>query len=216
VYRGNDHRPNEDLHRRLHEALGTKPPEYVHHGLILGDDGKKLSKRAAGATVASLRELGFPAAAVRAYLEELGVPRHDVHYDLPRLRRLAVDAIGALGDEELAAAAEAPAEVVPALRGARDLNEAREIARTLLAAPTAAPSDHPETLARFQELRMGAPEALDQATAKEILRELKAIGGDLKSLRRALTGAERGPELWTVLVALPRAEALRRADAAGS
>src|ERR687887_16193 len=88
VYRGNDHRPNEARHRRLHEALGTTPPEYVHHGLILGEDGKKLSKRAAGATVASLRELGFPAESVRAYLEELGVPRHDVHYDLQRLRRL--------------------------------------------------------------------------------------------------------------------------------
>ena len=33
VIRGNDHRPNEHLHRRLHEALGTRPPEYVHHGL---------------------------------------------------------------------------------------------------------------------------------------------------------------------------------------
>ena len=33
--------------------------------------------------------------AVRAYLEELGVPRHDVHYDLSRLRRLAVEAVGA-------------------------------------------------------------------------------------------------------------------------
>jgi len=42
VIRGNDHRPNEPIHRRLHEALGTRPPEYVHHGLILGADGKKL------------------------------------------------------------------------------------------------------------------------------------------------------------------------------
>jgi hypothetical protein len=216
VYRGNDHRPNEEIHRRLHEALGTTPPEYLHHGLILGEDGKKLSKRAAGATVASLRELGFPASAVRAYLEELGIPRHDVHYDLSRLRRLALDAIGALSDEELAAAADAPPDVVPALRGARDLNEAREIAQTLLATPAPEPTDHPETLARFQELREGAAENLDQATAKEILRELKAVGGDLKSLRRALTGTDRGPELWTVLVALPRDEALRRADAASS
>ena len=36
VYRGNDHRPNEQLHRQLHEALGTRAPEYIHHGLILG------------------------------------------------------------------------------------------------------------------------------------------------------------------------------------
>ena len=55
VIRGNDHRPNEALHRRLAQALGATPPEYVHHGLILGEDGKKLAKRAEGATVASLR-----------------------------------------------------------------------------------------------------------------------------------------------------------------
>ena len=216
VYRGNDHRANEDLHRRLHEALGTTPPEYIHHGLILGEDGKKLSKRAAGATVASLRDLGFPAAAVRVYLEELGMPRHDVHYDLPRLRRLAVEAVGALGDEQLAALTGAPLEAVPALRGARDLNEAREIARTVLTTPPHQPTDHPETLARFRELRARAPERLDQAKAKETLRELKAVGGDLKALRLALTGADRGPELWAVLVALPRDEALRRTGAAGS
>src|SRR5919106_3373057 len=113
VVRGNDHRPNEAVHRRLHEALGTEPPEYVHHGLILGDDGKKLSKRADGATIESLRELGIPAEAVRAYLEELGLPRHDVRYDLTRLRRLSIEAIGALSDEELARRAGAPPEVVP-------------------------------------------------------------------------------------------------------
>ena len=65
---------------------------------------------------------------MRAYLEELGVPKHDVHYDLPRIRRLATDAIGALSDEELAARVGAPVELAPALRGARDLNEAREFA----------------------------------------------------------------------------------------
>jgi hypothetical protein len=34
---------------------------------------------------------------------------------------------------------------------------------------------------------------------------------DLRALRVALTGAERGPELWAVLRALPRDDALRRA-----
>ena len=68
VVRGNDHRPNEDLHRRLFEALGATPPEFVHHGLILGPDGRKLAKRAPGGSVASLREEGIPAEAVRAYL----------------------------------------------------------------------------------------------------------------------------------------------------
>jgi hypothetical protein len=44
--------------------------------------------------------------------------------------------------------------------------------------------------------------------------ELKAAGGGLRALRLALTGRERGPELWTVINALPREEALRRVDAA--
>jgi tRNA synthetases class I (E and Q), catalytic domain/Anticodon binding domain len=214
VFRGNDHRPNEGLHRRLHQALGTSPPEYVHHGLILGEDGKKLSKRAAGATVASLRELGFPAEAVRAYLEELGLPRHDVQYDLVRVRRLAVEAIGALTDDELAERVGAPLEVVPALRGARDLLEARRNADSILTEPAAHPTASPETLERFRELRERANSALDADTAKAIVRELKAVGGDLRALRLALTGAEHGPELWTVVLALPPDEALRRIDAA--
>src|SRR3989442_9082977 len=135
IVRGNDHRPNEGLHRRLFEALGAKAPEFVHHGLILGADGKKLAKRAEGATVASLREAGIPAEAVGRYLEELGLPRHDVRYDLRRIRRLAIEAIAGLPDEELAARAGAPVELVPALRGARDLTAAREHAHAILDLP---------------------------------------------------------------------------------
>jgi hypothetical protein len=208
IIRGNDHRPNEELHRRLFVALGAEPPEFVHHGLILGEDGKKLSKRAEGATVASLREAGIPAEAVRGYLEELGLPKHDVHYDLPRIRRLAIEAIGAMSDEDLAERASAPVELVPALRGARDLNEARAYAQAILEPPAPVQVDSPETLERFRELldRDGDP--------REVVRELKAVGGNLRALRLALTGADRGPELWTVVAALPRDEALRRIDAA--
>jgi glutamyl-tRNA synthetase len=211
IVRGFDHRPNEQLHRRLFEALGVQPPEFVHHGLILGEDGKKLAKRAPGATVASLRDAGIPGEAVRRYLEELGVPQHDVHYDLPRIKRLAIEAIEAMPDEQLAAAAEAPVEVVPALRGARDLNEAREYAQAILTAPEPVKVDAPETLERFRELIERANGSVD---ARSIVRELKAVGGNLRALRVALTGRERGPELWTVIAALPREETLRRIDAA--
>jgi glutamyl-tRNA synthetase len=208
IVRGNDHRPNEDLHRRLFDALGARPPEFVHHGLVLGPDGKKLSKRAEGATVASLRDAGIPGEAVRAYLEELGVPRHDVRFDLPRIRRLSIEAIERMADEELAERVGVPVSVVPVMRGARDLSEAREFAEVVLDAPEPAPVAAPETLLRFREL---AGNGLD---AKGIVRELKAVGGDLRSLRLALTGRDRGPELAAVIAALPRDEALRRIDAA--
>jgi glutamyl/glutaminyl-tRNA synthetase len=205
IVRGNDHRPNEAVQRRLFEALGATPPEFVHHGLLLGADGRKLSKRAAGATVASLRDDGLPAEAVRAYLEELGLPRHDVHLDLRRLRRLSTEALGALSDDELAARVGVPVSVAPVLRGARDLVEAREYA-VLVLEPEPADVDAPETLSRFRELVEAGVEP------KAIVRELKAVGGDLKSLRLALTGRERGPELAAVIAALPRDELLSRLD----
>jgi glutamyl-tRNA synthetase len=203
VVRGNDHRPNEAVHRRLFEALGATPPEFVHHGLILGPDGRKLAKRAPGGSVASLREEGIPAEAVRAYLEELGLPRHDVQLDLPRLRRLSIEALAGLSDEELAARVGVPISAVPVLRGARDLAEARDYAALVLE-PAAAKVDSPETLARFRELVEAGLEP------RALVRELKAVGGDLKALRLALTGRERGPELAAVIEALPREELLRR------
>jgi glutamyl/glutaminyl-tRNA synthetase len=211
IIRGSDHRPNEAVHRRLFEALGAKAPEFVHHGLILGPDGKKLAKRALGSSVASLREAGIPGEAVRRYLEELGLPQHDVRYDLPRIRRLAIEAIEAMTDEDLAQRAGVPVEVVPVLRGARDLNEAREYAQTILTPPAAVKVDSPETLERFRELLERSNGSVD---ARTLVRELKAVGGDLRALRVALTGRERGPELWAVIAALPREETLRRIDAA--
>jgi glutamyl/glutaminyl-tRNA synthetase len=211
VIRGNDHRPNVPVQQAIARALGRALPEVVHHGLVLGEDGKKLSKRHGHSSIAELREEGFPARAVRTYLEELDLPEHDVHLDLARLRRLAVDAIAAMSDGELAEAAGAPVEVVPALRGARTLVEARAYAQLVLAPDTARlPPDARPTLARFAELRAPAPDRLSLEEGKAIVRELKAVGGDLRSLRLALTGAERGPELGAVLAALSRDEALRR------
>jgi len=203
VIRGSDHRANAEIQAELISALGAEPPEYVHHGLLLGEDGTKLSKRHGASSLADLRDAGIPPEAVRTYLEELGLPKHDVHLDLPRLRRLSIEALAALPDDELAARVGVPVSVAPVLRGARDLAEAREYAAIVLE-PEHVDVDAPETLARFRELVESGVDA------KGIVRELKAVGGDLKAVRLALTGRERGPELAAVIASLPPDELLRR------
>ena len=96
-----------------------------------------------------------------------------------------------------------PVSLAPVLRGARDLAEAREYAQIVLE-PAHVDVDAEQTLGRFRELVQAGVEP------RAIVRELKAVGGDLKSLRLALTGRERGPELAAVIAALPRDELLRR------
>jgi glutamyl/glutaminyl-tRNA synthetase len=215
VIRGQDHAANTALHVALAEALGGRAPEFAHVGLVVGPDGRPLSKRHGPSTLADLREAGIPSEAVRMYLEELGLPRGNVHLDAARLRRLATEVIAAMPGSELAERVGVPAELAPALRGARDLTEARDFAHAILEPnpvrlePAARP-----TLERFRELRERANGALDAEAARELVREVKAVGGDLCALRLALTGRERGPELWTVLAALPRDETLSRIDSA--
>jgi hypothetical protein len=96
---------------------------------------------------------------------------------------------------------------------AGDPNDVQETADWLAEAPAmnAAPGAEP-TLVRFLELAVGSP--LDKDASRAVLRELKAVGGDLRALRIALTGHDRGPELWAVLVALGPEEAARRASIA--
>ena len=91
------------------------------------------------------------------------------------------------------------------LRGARDLVEAREYAELVLREPEPVAVQH-ETLLRYLELADAEPRA--------VLRELKAVGGDLRALRLAVTGRDRGPELAAVLAALGPAEARRRVERA--
>lgn len=216
VIRGKDLLPSTPLHEAIARALGAEPPAYLHHGLILAPEGGKLSKRSGASSLADLRGQGIPAGAVRAYLEELGIPRTDVQLDTGRLERLSVEAIASMPDDELAAAAGLPARFTAVMRGARTLEEARRFGA--LVADTPAPARLDETglltVERFAALREAMPPQLDAEGSHGLVRELKAVGGDLRALRRVLTGAESGPELAAVVAALDRDSALGRAAAA--
>jgi Anticodon binding domain len=122
-------------------------------------------------------------------------------------REEARSSLAGLSDDELAARVGVPVSVVPALRGARDLREAREYAEQILA-PEHVDVDAPETLGRLRELVEGG---LD---ARGIVRELQAVGADLKAVRLVLTGRNSGPALAAVIESLPRDELLRRISAA--
>ena len=72
--RGDDHLTNSAYQVWLLERLGYAAPVYFHHGLILGEDGAKLSKRTGSHSVEMLREEGlFPEALLQA-MARLGHP----------------------------------------------------------------------------------------------------------------------------------------------
>jgi glutamyl-tRNA synthetase len=72
VIRGEDHLSNTPRQVMLLRALGHEPPRYAHLPLLLGPDGKKLSKRHGAASVQELRAAGYLPEAVRNYVALLG------------------------------------------------------------------------------------------------------------------------------------------------
>ncbi|MBF0282422.1 MAG: glutamate--tRNA ligase [Zetaproteobacteria bacterium] len=65
--RGDDHLTNSAYQVWLLQKLDKHVPIYLHHGLLLGEDGAKLSKRTGSHSVQSLRQAGLiPAALVQA------------------------------------------------------------------------------------------------------------------------------------------------------
>ena len=72
VIRGEEHLPNTARQALLYRALGEREPEFLHLGLILGPDGKKLSKRHGAESVAEYRGEGYLPEALVSYLALLG------------------------------------------------------------------------------------------------------------------------------------------------
>lgn len=72
VVRGEDHINNTPRQINILQALGAPVPEYAHVSMILGDDGKKLSKRHGAVSVMQYRDDGYLPAAVLNYLVRLG------------------------------------------------------------------------------------------------------------------------------------------------
>jgi len=72
VIRGDDHVNNTPRQMNILAALGADIPKYAHVPMILGDDGKRLSKRHGAVGVMQYRDNGFLPEALLNYLVRLG------------------------------------------------------------------------------------------------------------------------------------------------
>ena len=72
VIRGDDHVSNTPKQIALYRALGAPVPVFAHVPMILGADGKKLSKRHGATAVGDYQDLGILPAAMRNFLALLG------------------------------------------------------------------------------------------------------------------------------------------------
>jgi len=72
VIRGEDHINNTPRQINILKAIGAQVPVYAHVSMILGDDGKKLSKRHGAVGVMQYRDDGYLPEALLNYLVRLG------------------------------------------------------------------------------------------------------------------------------------------------
>ncbi len=72
VLRGDDHLSNTPKQVLIYQALGVAAPEFAHVPMILGSDGKRLSKRHGAASVEQYREAGILPEALVNFLALLG------------------------------------------------------------------------------------------------------------------------------------------------
>ena len=72
VIRGDDHLSNTPKQILLYQALGWEQPTFAHVPMILGSDGRRLSKRHGATAVGQYREQGILPAALTNFLALLG------------------------------------------------------------------------------------------------------------------------------------------------
>jgi glutamyl-tRNA synthetase len=72
VIRGDDHLSNTPKQILVYEALGAPLPQFAHLSMILGADGKRLSKRHGATSVEAYRDEGYFPEALLNYLALLG------------------------------------------------------------------------------------------------------------------------------------------------
>jgi len=68
IIRGHDLQDSTGVHRLLQALLDLSEPVYMHHPLLCGSDGERISKRNGGMSLHSLRQMGVDAQQLCAFL----------------------------------------------------------------------------------------------------------------------------------------------------
>ncbi len=99
VVRGDDHVNNTPRQINLLRALGRDVPVYAHLPMILGEDGKRMSKRHGAVSVVQYRDDGYLPEALLNYLVRLGWSHgDDEFFDIDDMVRLfSLDAVNRSG-----------------------------------------------------------------------------------------------------------------------
>jgi glutamyl-tRNA synthetase len=88
VLRAQEWLPSTPLHVILYGSFGWKPPEFCHLPMVMGADGKKLSKRHGATSMDEFRRLGYLPEALVNYVALLGCS-YEEGKDLYTLEELA-------------------------------------------------------------------------------------------------------------------------------
>ncbi len=97
VIRGNDHVSNTPKQIQILRALGHELPVYAHVPDVLGDDGKKLSKRHGAQSIDEFRNAGYIPEALMNFLALLGWSYDDKTTEMtPQelIERFSLDRVG--------------------------------------------------------------------------------------------------------------------------
>jgi glutamyl-tRNA synthetase len=240
VVRGEDHVVNTAVQIEITEAINGKVPTYAHHSLLIGADGKGLSKRLGSLSISAMRDEGLESMAVVSHAALLGTS-DNIHpcadykelvdgFDLAKLSR----APSRFDEMELKALNAKLLHMLPYAAVKDRLPENSEafwlaVRGNLQKFSDAAfwqgviqndlaPNGSPESGAFMASAKqLLPPEPWDSTTWKAWTEAIKAATGrkgkDLfMPLRRALTGLDHGPELAALLPLIGRQRAISRLD----
>ena len=238
VIRGEDHVVNTAVQIEITQALGGKVPDYAHHSLLTGADGKGLSKRLGSLSIGSMRDNGLEPMAVVSHAALLGtsdnihpcpdynelvegfsldkLSRAPARFDEAELLHLNAKLLHHMPWEQVKARLPGQTEGFwLAVRGNIEKLADADLWASVVSGPVSAVIAD-EDKGFIAEARDVLPEGpWDGTTWKAWTEAVKAKTGRkgkplFMPLRLALTGLDHGPELAQLLPLIGREQALAR------